>query len=431
MTHNLALRPATELQFTDEQRRMIRDTYAGGTSGASDSEFAVLLEIARARRLNPLLRQIHFVSRWDNEKHRAVWSPQVSIDGLRAIAERTGRYDGQDEPEYVYGDNKTLLACRVRVYRKDWRRPVVGLAFWSEFAQFTKDGSLTRFWREKPLLMLAKVAESLALRKAFPEDISGLYTREEMGDDAGEVVAPKLAEAPRTEVTRTPPKRSDPLALPPPKPTASPASRPVTSPDPDPTAAYRARVASTLTLDELVAVRLANRHRCVTEEQRDAARATTRERAKTFGTIEDFGAAVQRAEGITKEPSHWATVADLLGALEGAPDLAAVDAAVKLHATAFTKLPNALRQKLRHASHNRLQTLRAAAHAAEQTEPDLSVAGQFEVDLNVAADIPALDAVADRIEVSVRAGTLTADEARHLIGRHNSLVTAMEQEVTA
>ena len=57
----------TELVFSDEQQQMIRDTFA---NGASDSEFAWLMEVARARRLNPLFRQIHFVARWDSKKKR-------------------------------------------------------------------------------------------------------------------------------------------------------------------------------------------------------------------------------------------------------------------------------------------------------------------------------------------------------------------------
>ena len=111
---------AAALEFTPEQRQMIRDSFA---NGASDEEFAVLMEIAKARRLNPLLRQIHFVSRWDSQKHRSVWSAQVSIDGLRAIAERTGLYAGQDEPEFSENPDGTLKLCKVRVYRKDWPRP--------------------------------------------------------------------------------------------------------------------------------------------------------------------------------------------------------------------------------------------------------------------------------------------------------------------
>lgn len=170
------VKAAEPLAFTEQQERMIRDTFA---NGASPQEFAVLMEIARARRLNPLLRQIHFVKRYDRDKGREVWSTQVSIDGLRAIAERTGKYDGQDEPEFIEEAGR-LVACKVRVYRKDWTRPVVGVAYWSEYVQTKRDGAPTAFWQRMPHVMLSKCAEALALRKAFPEDMSGLYTPEEM-----------------------------------------------------------------------------------------------------------------------------------------------------------------------------------------------------------------------------------------------------------
>lgn len=166
-----------QLEFTPQQRAMIRDTYA---NGATEKEFQVLLEVAKLRRLNPLLRQIHFVKRWNGQLKRDVWSAQVSVDGLRAIAERTGKYDGQDEPEYECDDKGKLVSCRVKVYRKDWSRPAVGVAYWSEYVQTNRDGAPTKFWSDMPRVMLAKCAEAIAMRKAFPEDMGGLYTDEEM-----------------------------------------------------------------------------------------------------------------------------------------------------------------------------------------------------------------------------------------------------------
>lgn len=185
---------AQYFDFSAEQRQMIRDTYA---NGASDTEFAVLIEIAKARRLNPFLRQIHFVKRYNKQLKREVWSAQASIDGLRACAERSRLYDGQDEPEYEYDDNNKLVSAKVSVYRKDWSRPAVGIAYYSEYVQTTSEGGPNQFWREKPRIMLAKCAEALALRKAFPEDMGGLYCPEEMGADA----APQLPQiSPHGEV---------------------------------------------------------------------------------------------------------------------------------------------------------------------------------------------------------------------------------------
>lgn len=169
------------LEFSAEQRQLIRDTFA---SGASDEEFSALLEVSRARRLNPFLRQVYYVKRWDSSKRREVWAVQVSIDGMRAIAQRTGLYDGQDEPEFLTDNDGKLLGCKVRVYRKDWSRPAVGVAYMAEFVQTTKEGKVTQFWGKMPHVMISKVAESIALRKAFPEDTSGLYIPEEMGNGA-------------------------------------------------------------------------------------------------------------------------------------------------------------------------------------------------------------------------------------------------------
>lgn len=183
MTTEMMVRAGAPLEFSDEQRKMIRDAFA---NGASEQEFSVLMEVAKARRLNPLMRQIHFVSRWDSQKSRNVWATQVSIDGLRAIAERTGIYAGQDEPEFVESSDGIIKCCKVRVYRKDWGdRAAVGVAYWSEYVQTYRDKSsgkdvATPMWRKMPHVMIAKCAEAIALRKAFPEDMSGLYTPDEM-----------------------------------------------------------------------------------------------------------------------------------------------------------------------------------------------------------------------------------------------------------
>jgi hypothetical protein len=105
---------------------------------------------------------------------------------LRAIAERTGRYDGQDEPEFEFDKNGFPVSCKVRVYRKDISRPFVGVAYFREYAQTKKDGSLTNMWGSKPRIMVAKCAEALAFRKGFPEDTAGLYIAEEEGDEKEE-----------------------------------------------------------------------------------------------------------------------------------------------------------------------------------------------------------------------------------------------------
>lgn len=165
------------LQFTEQQEEMIRANFS---TGATKSEFEVLMAIAKARKLNPLLKQVYFVKRKDKKLNKEVWSVQISIDGLRAIAERTGAYDGQDEPEFEYNADKEIVLARVKVYKKGVSRPFVGVARWDEYVQTTYEGAPTKFWKDMPYTMLGKCAEALAIRKAFPEDSGGLYVAEEM-----------------------------------------------------------------------------------------------------------------------------------------------------------------------------------------------------------------------------------------------------------
>lgn len=200
-----SIQKAAEAQpfFTAEQLQMIRTSFL---NGASDSEMQVLLELARARRLNPITKQIHFVRRWDTQKRAEVWAAQVGIDGFRAIAERTGLYDGQDEAEFEYDAKGGVRLARVRVYRKDWSRPAVGVAHYSEYVQLTKDKQPTHMWATKVHVMLAKCAEAIALRKAFPEDTSGLYAPEEMP----EVEVPRTVAPPPPAVVVPTPEHSKP-----------------------------------------------------------------------------------------------------------------------------------------------------------------------------------------------------------------------------
>ena len=156
---------APRMEFSAEQQKMILHTYA---QGATPAEFAVLMEVAKARGLNPLTKQIYFV------KLSGKWTFQVSIDGLRAVAQRSGLYAGQDAPVFEYDDRRNFVSCSVSIYRKDWQRPCVGVAFFGEFS------TGQNLWKSKPHVMISKVAEAIALRKAFSEECSGLYGEGEL-----------------------------------------------------------------------------------------------------------------------------------------------------------------------------------------------------------------------------------------------------------
>jgi phage recombination protein Bet len=186
------------------------------------------VEVCRRKNLDPFSRQIHPVKRWDSTLRRETMTFQLGIDGLRVIAERTGKYEGQTKPLWcgpdgkwreVWLDKNPPAAAMVGVYRAGFKEPVYATATYSEFVQTTKEGGPNSMWRKMPSNQLAKCAESLALRKAFPEELSGLYTAEEMGHSGNAqslpAAAPKFTEIPAAtydDEASTPADAGDPPA---------------------------------------------------------------------------------------------------------------------------------------------------------------------------------------------------------------------------
>lgn len=175
-----SLTTTNQLSFSTEQIALIKKQIA---PKATDDELQLFLYQAKRTGLDPLTRQIYCIHRYDKNVGQKM-TVQTSIDGFRVIAERSGDYGGQDEPEFIEVDGRPMC-CKVRVYkfRGDIRyQAAVGVAYWDEYCPAQGQDYM---WRKMPHTMLAKVAEALALRKSYPQDLSGLYTMDEMQQAGG------------------------------------------------------------------------------------------------------------------------------------------------------------------------------------------------------------------------------------------------------
>jgi phage recombination protein Bet len=155
---------------TRDQLDLIKRTVA---VGATDAELQLFLFDCQRRGVHPLDRLIHFT------KRAGRYTPITSIDFLRGRAHDTGEMAGSDDVQF----DKDARTATVTVYRltRGTRYAYAATARYNEYVPDPgPNGRGDVMWKRMPHVMLGKCAEALALRKAFPQQLGGLYVKEEL-----------------------------------------------------------------------------------------------------------------------------------------------------------------------------------------------------------------------------------------------------------
>lgn len=187
---------AEQLDWTPQQLSTLQHL---GVEGASEGDLRVYFHQAKRTGLDPFAKQIYMIGRLDSvQDERGNWvkvkkfTIQTGIDGYRLVARRAAKREGEKlrlaEPLWCGTDMQWLeawpfdeppVAAKVVVYRDG--EPFAGVAMYREFVQTKRDGKPNSMWARMPANQLAKCAEAQALRKAYPQDLAGIYVDEEMG----------------------------------------------------------------------------------------------------------------------------------------------------------------------------------------------------------------------------------------------------------
>ena len=186
-----------------------------GVDRASNGDLAVFIHVCQRTGLDPFSRQIYMIERQGKQVI------QTGIDGMRLVARRAVDRAGESlsisgamwcGPDGVWTDfwvsDRPPVAARVTVTRGGGEFTAVAL--FREYAQTKRDGDLTQMWATRPAGQLAKCAEALALRKACPQDLSGVYSDDELARDTRPATVSAVAQAVHHEPEPTAPGMLDP-----------------------------------------------------------------------------------------------------------------------------------------------------------------------------------------------------------------------------
>ncbi|MDO5575650.1 MAG: phage recombination protein Bet [Fibrobacter sp.] len=167
-----------ELAVIDEKTVVNYMTASGVGNNLASNEKKMFIEMCTLYGLNPFKREIYCTA-YGTGQYRQ-FSIVTGYEVYLKRAERIGKLDGYDV-DTALDDKGNPIKSTVTIYRKDWTHPFKHTVFFKEYVQHKKDGTVNKFWGDKPITMIEKVAKAQAFRLCFPDEFDGMpYTREEM-----------------------------------------------------------------------------------------------------------------------------------------------------------------------------------------------------------------------------------------------------------
>lgn len=183
---NKILTTSGEIELTSD---IIRKYLVNGEGKVTDQEVVMFIGMCKANKLNPFNKDAYLI-KYGNQPATMVVSKDVffkraidnpNYNGMKSgiIVLKDDTIEKREGHIYIKGKEE-ILGAWCEVFRKDWEHSMYQEVNFSEYAGYKKDGSLNTQWASRPAVMITKVAESTALRKAFTETLQGMYIAEEV-----------------------------------------------------------------------------------------------------------------------------------------------------------------------------------------------------------------------------------------------------------
>ena len=195
----------------------VRNYLVNGGGNVTDQEVMMYLTLCRYQHLNPFLKEVYLI-KYGNSPATIVTGKDLFMKranrnpnyagkkaGIIVASKENGAVTEREGTVYI-PETEELIGGWAKVYIKGHSEPEYASVSFNEYAGRKSDGTLNSQWATKPATMIRKVALVQALRAAFPEDFGGLYSPEEMGNQAAVVLddAAQPVEVPAETPKETP-----------------------------------------------------------------------------------------------------------------------------------------------------------------------------------------------------------------------------------